>query len=74
MTKKEEPIVVDGEVESVLGNGNYRVILENGHEVLARRSGKMRRFRIHLMQGDSVRLEISPYGLDRGRITYRHKK
>ncbi len=71
--QKEEPIEVEGRVESVLGNGNFRVLLENGHEVLARIAGKMRRFRIRVLQGDRVKLELSPYDLDRGRIVYRYR-
>lgn len=72
--KKEELIEVEGEVDHVLGNGNFRVVLENGHEILATRSGRMRRFRIRLLKGDRVSLELSPYDLDRGRIVYRHRK
>ena len=71
--QKEEPIEVEGRVDSVLGNGNFRVTLENGHEVLARIAGKMRRFRIRVLQGDRVKLELSPYDLDRGRIVYRYR-
>lgn len=71
--KKEEPIEFEGEVESVLGNGNFRVLLDNGHEILARIAGKMRRFRIRVLKGDRVKLEISPYDLNRGRIVYRYR-
>ena len=71
--QKEEPIEVEGRVESVLGNGNFKVVLENGHEVLARIAGKMRRFRIRVLQGDRVKCELSPYDLDRGRIVYRYR-
>ena len=71
--KKEEPIEFEGEVESVLGNGNFRVLLDNGHEILARIAGKMRRFRIRVLKGDRVKLEISPYDLNRGRIGYRYR-
>jgi translation initiation factor IF-1 len=71
--QKEEPLEFEGEVESVLGNGNFRVLLDNGHAILARIAGKMRRFRIRVLKGDRVKLEISPYDLDRGRITYRYR-
>ena len=57
----------------VLGNSNFRVELDNGHEVLATIAGKMRRFRIRVLEGDRVSIEVSPYDLNRGRITYRHK-
>ena len=51
----------------------FRVELENGHQVLAHLAGKMRRFRIRVLPGDRVRVEVSPYDLDRGRIVYRYK-
>ncbi len=70
---KEEALEFEGEVEDVLGNGNFRVALENGHEVLARIAGKMRRFRIRVLPGDRVKLEVSPYDLSRGRIVYRYR-
>lgn len=71
--KKEEPLEFEGEVEDVLGNGNFNVLLENGHTVLARIAGKMRRFRIRVLPGDRVKLEVSPYDLNRGRIVYRYR-
>jgi len=70
---KEEPLEFEGRVDDVLGNGNFRVLLENGHEVLARIAGKMRRFRIRVLPGDRVKLEVSPYDLTRGRIVYRYR-
>ncbi len=70
---KEEALEFEGEVEDVLGNGNFRVGLENGHQVLARIAGKMRRFRIRVLPGDRVKLEVSPYDLTRGRIVYRYR-
>lgn len=70
---KEEPLEFEGHVDDVLGNGNFRVLLENGHEVLARIAGKMRRFRIRVLPGDRVKLEVSPYDLTRGRIVYRYR-
>lgn len=71
--QKEEPLEFEGEVEDVLGNGNFNVVLENGHTVLARIAGKMRRFRIRVLPGDRVKLEVSPYDLNRGRIVYRYR-
>ncbi|ACS80450.1 MULTISPECIES: translation initiation factor IF-1 [Maridesulfovibrio] len=68
---KEEGIAVNGIVEEALPNAMFRVELENGHEVLAHISGKMRKFRIRVMPGDKVTVELSPYDLTRGRITYR---
>ena len=56
-----------------LPNTMFRVELENGHPVLAHLAGKMRRFRIRVLPGDRVRVEVSPYDLDRGRIVYRYK-
>jgi translation initiation factor IF-1 len=71
--QKEEPLEFEGEVEDVLGNGNFNVVLENGHTVLARIAGKMRSFRIRVLPGDRVKLEVSPYDLKRGRIVYRYR-
>ncbi|MDD4732507.1 MAG: translation initiation factor IF-1 [Desulfovibrio sp.] len=68
---KEEGITVQGTVEEALPNAMFRVELENGHEVLAHISGKMRKFRIRVMPGDTVTVELSPYDLTRGRITFR---
>lgn len=70
---KEDAIEVMGVVTKVLPATMYRVRLENGHEVLAHISGKMRKHFIRITTGDKVSLEISPYDLDKGRITYRHK-
>ena len=70
---KQEGIQVDGKVTEVLPDQNFRVILENGHTVLAYATGKMSKFRIRVLVGDLVTLELSPYDLNRGRITYRHK-
>jgi translation initiation factor IF-1 len=70
---KEEAIQMDGTVAEVLRNSTFRVLLTNGHQVLATIAGKMRRFRIRVLAGDRVTLAISPYDLTRGRITYRHK-
>ena len=72
--QKEEPIRMEGEVLEVLPNNMYRVRLDNGHEVLAVSSGKMRIHNIRVMKSDRVTVEISPYDLTRGRIVYRHKR
>jgi translation initiation factor IF-1 len=69
----EEKVELEGEVVEALKNLNFRVELENGHVVLAHLAGKMRRFRIRVLPGDRVRVEVSPYDLNRGRIVYRFK-
>ncbi len=71
---KEEPIEVQGTVVEPLPNAMFRVELENDHKVLAHVSGKMRMNYIRILPGDTVTVELSPYDLSRGRITYRHKK
>jgi translation initiation factor IF-1 len=71
--QKEEAIEVEGEVIEALPNTMFRVELENGHTVLAHMAGRMRRFRIRINPGDRVKVELSPYDLTRGRITYREK-
>jgi translation initiation factor IF-1 len=70
---KEEAIEADGTVTEVLPNATFRVLLPNGHDVLATMAGRMRRFRIRVLAGDRVTLALSPYDLTRGRITYRDK-
>ncbi len=70
---KEKLIKVDGTIKENLPNASFRVQLENGHEVLAHVSGKMRMHFIKILPGDKVTLELSPYDLTRGRITYRYK-
>ncbi|HEX4561398.1 MAG TPA: translation initiation factor IF-1 [Gemmatimonadales bacterium] len=70
---KEATIEMDGVVADVLPNSTFRVRLPNGHDVLATLAGKMRRFRIRVLAGDRVTLDLSPYDLTRGRITFRHK-
>ena len=70
---KEKLIKVDGVIKENLPNASFRVELENGHEVLAHVSGKMRMHFIKILPGDKVSLELSPYDLSRGRITYRYK-
>ena len=70
---KEEAIAVEGRVIEPLPNAMFRVELENGHKVLAHISGKMRMHFIKILPGDKVTVELSPYDLTRGRITYRTK-
>jgi translation initiation factor IF-1 len=70
---KEELLEFDGTVTEVLPDGNFRVQLDNNHEVLAYTAGKMRKFRIRTGAGDRVIVEMSPYDLTRGRISFRHK-
>jgi translation initiation factor IF-1 len=70
---KEDAIVLEGTVSEALKNAMFKVELANGHEVLAHNSGKMRMNRIRVLPGDKVQVEISPYDLTRGRITYRYK-
>ncbi len=70
---KEEPIKVEGKVVETLPNATFKVELENTHTVLAHISGKMRMHFIKILPGDTVTVELSPYDLTRGRITYRSK-
>lgn len=74
MAKKEEKIEVEGTVVDTLPNTQFTVELDNGHRVLAYLSGKMRKYYIRILLGDRVRVEMTPYDLSRGRITYRYKK
>lgn len=70
---KQDLIKVDGVVTETLPNAQFRVKLDNGHEILAHISGKMRMHFIKILVGDKVAIELSPYDLDKGRITYRYK-
>ena len=70
---KAKVIEVEGVVKEALPNTQFKVELENGHQVLAHISGKMRMHYIRILPGDKVKLEISPYDLSRGRIIYRYK-
>jgi translation initiation factor IF-1 len=70
---KDDVIVVDGKVTEVLPNATFRVELDNGHVVLCHISGKMRMHYIKILLNDKVRVEITPYSLDKGRITHRYK-
>jgi translation initiation factor IF-1 len=74
MAKKEEKIELEGTVVEALPATQFRVKLDNDHEVLAYLSGKMRKYYIRILLGDRVRVEVSPYDLTRGRIVYRYKK
>ncbi|MCC6948683.1 MAG: translation initiation factor IF-1 [Bradyrhizobiaceae bacterium] len=70
---KEEMLEFDGTVTEVLPDGNFRVKLDNDHVILAYAAGKMRKNRIRTIEGDRVIVEMSPYDLERGRISFRHK-
>ncbi|REJ72747.1 MAG: translation initiation factor IF-1 [Planctomycetota bacterium] len=70
---KEEAIPMEGKVTEALANTQFRVELDNGHEVLAHVAGKMRKHFIRIVPGDRVKVEVSPYDLSRGRITYRER-
>ncbi|HEX2110061.1 MAG TPA: translation initiation factor IF-1 [Gaiellaceae bacterium] len=69
----EEKLEMEGEVVEALRNRMFRVQLDNGHETLGYCAGKMRRYRIRIFPGDRVKIEVSPYDLNRGRIVYRYK-
>lgn len=73
MARKGDVIEIEGTVVEPLPNAMFRVELDNEHEVLAHVSGKMRMYYIKILPGDRVRMELSPYDLTRGRITYRYK-
>ena len=72
--RADDKIEVEGTVVEALPNTQFMVELENGHKVLAYLSGKMRKYYIRILLGDRVRVELTPYDLNRGRITYRYKK
>ena len=69
---KEELLEMSGVVQDVLPDGRYRVTLDNGHDLVAYSAGKMRKHHIRIIAGDKVSLELSPYDLTKGRITFRH--
>jgi translation initiation factor IF-1 len=71
MAGKEEKVEMEGEVTEALRNRMYRIHLDNGHDTLGYMAGKMKRYRIRINPGDRVRVELSTYDLDRGRIVYR---
>ena len=70
---KEEKVEMEGEVIEALRNSMFRIRLDKGHETLGYSAGKMKRYRIRLFLGDRVKVELSPYDLDRGRIVYRYR-
>ena len=70
---KEDLIEMRGKVNEVLPDSRFRVVLDNGHEIVAYAGGKMRKNRIRVLVGDEVQVELTPYDLARGRITYRYK-
>jgi len=70
---KEATIEMEGTVQTVLPDTRYRVTLENGHEVVAYVSGRMKMHRVRILAGDKVRLEMTPYDLTKARITFRHR-
>jgi len=70
---KSDVIEVDGKIIEALPNATFRVELENGHIILCHIAGKMRMHYIKILPGDKVKLELTPYSLDKGRITYRYK-
>ena len=70
---KEKPLEVDGVVTEALANTRFRVRLESGHTVIAHVAGRMRKHFIRIVPGDKVRVELSPYDLEKGRITYRER-
>lgn len=71
MSKDKGLLELEGEVTDLLPNQMFRVKLDNGHTIIAYTGGKMRQFRIRIIQGDRVKVEISPYDLDKGRVIYR---
>ncbi|MGA7703254.1 MAG: translation initiation factor IF-1 [Thermoguttaceae bacterium] len=73
MGKKEEAIEVEGNVTEALANTRFRVQLESGHTIIAHVAGKMRKHFIRIVPGDRVRVELSPYDLTKGRITFRER-
>jgi translation initiation factor IF-1 len=70
---KEEKLEMEGEIIEALRNRMFRIRLDNGHETLGYTAGKMRRYRIRMLLGDRVKIELSPYDLSRGRIVYRNR-
>ena len=73
MSAKEDKIELEGEITESLRGAMFRVRLDNGHDTVGYISGKMRRYRIRILPGDRVRVELSPYDLSRGRITFRNR-
>jgi translation initiation factor IF-1 len=73
MSNKEELLEFEGKVVEILPNAMFRVVLDNGHEILAHTSGRMRKHRIRILLGDKVTVEMTPYDLTKGRVIHRHK-
>ena len=71
---KDELMEFTGTVKELLPNAMFRVLLDNNHEIIAHTAGKMRKFRIRVLAGDRVTVEMTPYDLTKGRITFRHKQ
>ena len=70
---KEDLLTLDGQIDEILPDGRFGVLLENDHRIIAYTAGKMRKFRIRSFVGDRVRVEMTPYDLTKGRIVYREK-
>lgn len=70
---KEDLLTLDGQIDEILPDGRFGVLLENNHRIIAYTAGKMRKFRIRSVVGDRVRVEMTPYDLDKGRIVYRDR-
>lgn len=70
---KEDLLTLDGQVEEILPDGRFRVSLENGHRIIAYTAGKMRKYRIRMVVGDRVTVEMSPYDMEKGRLIYRER-
>ena len=70
---KEEPITMDGQIDEILPDGRFGVMLDNEHRIIAYTAGKMRRFRIRSVVGDRVQVELTPYDLSKGRIVFRER-
>lgn len=70
---KEELLTLDGQIDEILPDGRFGVMLENDHRIIAYTAGRMRRFRIRSVVGDAVRVEMTPYDLTKGRIVYRER-
>ena len=69
---KEETLEYDGVVKDLLKNANFKIRLDNGHEVIAVAAGRLRKNRIRILQGDRVKISVSPYDLTKGRVTFRY--
>lgn len=70
---KEGLLTLDGQVEEILPDGRFRISLENGHQIIAYTAGKLRKYRIRMLVGDRVMVEMSPYDMEKGRLVYRER-